>query len=141
MSINTVSVSGNLTRDPELRYNANSTAFLNFGLAVNENRKNAQTGEWEPYANYFDCTAVGRRAEGLAKILTKGMKVAVTGKLSWRQWEADGDKRSKVSITVDEVDIMSGKRDNAGDRVAAGVNSSPSAPAPLSPVDNGEIPF
>jgi len=141
MSINIVCVSGNLTRDPELRMSASGTAVLNFGIAVNENRKNAQTGEWEPYAHFFDCTAIGKRAEGLATFLKKGMKVAVAGKLSWRQWETpEGEKRTKVSILVDEVDVMSPRRDNeaSGGVADQGYPSSrPTSPPP--PTD--EIPF
>lgn len=137
MSLNTVTVSGNLTRDPELRMNANGTAFLNLGIAVNENRKNSQ-GEWEPYTHFFEASAVGKRAEALSRILTKGMKVAISGRLSWRQWESpDGGKRTAVSISVDEVDIMAKKHDNAGDGVAA-VAPSPLASAPPS---DDEIPF
>lgn len=112
MSINRVSLSGNLTRDPELRTSSGGVSFLNFGLAVNENRKNRDTGEWEPYANFVDCVAIGKRAEGLAKFLTKGMKVAVAGKLSYSRWETqDGEKRSKLEVVVDEVDVMSARRD------------------------------
>ena len=123
MSINIVCVSGNLTRDPELRMSVSGTAFLSFGIAVNENRKNP-AGEWEPYTHYVDCVAVGKRAEGLASFLRKGMKVAIEGKLSWRQWETpEGGKRSKLSILADEVDVVSPKR--------------PTSPPP--PTD--EIPF
>ena len=140
MSINTVTVSGNLTRDPELRMNANGTAFLNFGIAVNENRKNSQ-GEWEPYTHFFEASAVGKRAEGLASFLRKGMKVAISGRLSWRQWETpEGGKRSKLSILADEVDVMSTKRNNeaSGGVADQGYPSSrPTSPPP--PTD--EIPF
>lgn len=141
MSINTVAISGNLTRDPELRATASGMAVLEIGVAVNENRKNPQTGEWEPYAHFFDCVAFGNRAEGLAKFLEKGMKVAICGKLSFSQWEtAVGEKRSKVSILVDEVDVMSQRRDNeSGGGVAASGNPPLPLVAPPSPDD--EIPF
>ena len=109
-NVNTVSISGNLTRDPELRQSASGVSFLNFGIAVNDRRKNPQTGEYEDYANFFDCTAIGKRAEGLSTFLAKGMKVAIDGKLQWRQWEADdGSKRTAVSIVVNEIDVMSRK--------------------------------
>ena len=109
MSINKAVVSGNLTRDPELRQTAGGFSVLGFGLAVNDRRKNPQTGEWEDYANFIDCTVFGPRAESLSKFLSKGAKVAVEGKLRWTQWERDGQKRSKIEIVVDEIDLMSSR--------------------------------
>lgn len=106
MSINRVILSGNLTREPDLRATASGTSVLQFSIAVNDRRKNQTTGEWEDYPNFFDCTMFGSRADSLAKILTKGMKVTVEGKLHWSQWERDGQKRSKVDVTVDEVELM-----------------------------------
>lgn len=107
MSINRVTISGNLTRDPELRRTQSGMAILSFGVAVNDRRKNQQTGEWEDYANFVDCTVFGARGESLSNILTKGMKVAIEGKLRWSQWERDGQKRSKLEVIVDELDFMS----------------------------------
>ena len=112
MSINRVVISGNLTRDPELRQTASGMAILSFGVAVNDRRRNPQTGDWEDYANYIDCTLFGNRANSLSNILTKGMKVAIEGKLRWSQWERDGQKRSKIEVIVDGVDFMSSR--NAG---------------------------
>ena len=106
MSINRVMISGNLTRDPELRQTTGGMSVLTFGIAVNDRRKNSQSGEWEDYPNFLDCTLFGARADGLAKILNKGMKVAIDGKLRWSQWEKDGQKRSKVEIIVDSIDFM-----------------------------------
>ena len=71
MSINRVSISGNLTRDAELRSTAGGTSVLQFSVAVNERRKNSQTGEWEDYPNYIDCTLFGKRAEALQQRLSK----------------------------------------------------------------------
>lgn len=107
MSINRVAISGNLTRDPELRRTQSGMAILSLGVAVNDRRRNQQTGEWEDYANYVDCTLFGTRGESLANILTKGMKVAIDGKLRWSQWERDGQKRSKLEVIVDDIDFMS----------------------------------
>lgn len=107
MSINRVNISGNLTREPELRRTQSGMAILSFGIAVNDRRKNPQTGEWEDYANFVDCTMFGNRAESLSNILTKGMKCAIEGKLRWSQWERDGQKRSKLEVIVDEVEFMS----------------------------------
>ena len=105
MSINRVVISGNLTRDPELRRTQTGLAVLSFGMAVNDRRRNASTGEWEDYANFVDCTLFGNRAESLSEILVKGMKVALEGKLRWSQWERDGQKRSKLSVIVDEIEL------------------------------------
>lgn len=77
MSINRVNISGNLTRDPELRVTAGGTQVLSFGVAVNDRRRNAQTGEWEDYPNFVDCTMFGNRAEAVGRFLAKGMKVAI----------------------------------------------------------------
>ncbi len=114
MSINRVNISGRITRDPELRRTQSGMAILSFSVAVNDRRKNSQTGEWDDYANFVDCTVFGRRAESLSNILAKGMKVAVEGKLHWSQWEKDGQKRSKLDVTVDEVEFMSSKGGPSG---------------------------
>lgn len=109
MSINRVVVSGNLTRDPELRVTPGGTQVLGFGVAVNDRRRNQQTGEWEDYPNFIDCTMFGNRAEALSRILRKGMKVAIEGKLRYSSWEDKngGGRRSKVEIIPDEVVLMS----------------------------------
>ena len=107
MSINRVNISGNLTRDPELRATQGGTQILTFGVAVNDRRKNPQTGQWEDYPNFIDCVVFGNRAESLSRFLAKGAKVAVEGKLRWSQWERDGQKRSKIEVIVDEVEFLS----------------------------------
>lgn len=107
MSINRVNISGNLTRDPELRATASGTQVLGFGVAVNDRRKNPQTGEWEDYPNFVDCTMFGSRAEAVGRYLSKGSKVAIEGKLRYRSWEKDGQRRSKLEVVVDEIDFMS----------------------------------
>lgn len=114
MSINRVNISGNLTRDPELRTTAGGTAVLTFGVAVNDRRRNPQTGEWEDYPNYIDCVVFGNRAEPLSRFLSKGSKVAIEGKLRWSQWERDGQKRSKIEVIVDEVEFMSSRQGQGG---------------------------
>ena len=107
MSINRVCISGNLTRDPELRSTAGGTSVMGFGVAVNERRKNNQTGEWEDYPNFVDCTLFGKRAESLEQYLSKGAKVAIEGRLRYSSWEKDGQKRSKLGVIVDEIELMS----------------------------------
>lgn len=110
MSINRVVISGNLTRDAELRQTQSGSSILGFGVAVNDRRKNPQTGEWEDYPNFIDCTMFGPRAEKLAQYLTKGLKVAIEGKLRYSSWERDGQKRSKLEVIVDTLEFMSSKQ-------------------------------
>lgn len=109
MSINRVNITGNLTRDPELRSTAGGMAVLGFGVAVNDRRKNQQTGQWEDYPNFVDCTMFGNRAEALSRILRKGMKVAIEGKLRHSSWEDKngGGRRSKLEVIPDEVELLS----------------------------------
>ena len=114
MSINRVAISGNLTRDPELRQTAGGMAILGFGVAVNDRRKNQQTGEWEDYPNFIDCSMFGTRAQSVSRFLSKGSKVAIEGKLRWSQWERDGQKRSKVEVIVDEIEFMSRQQGQLG---------------------------
>lgn len=120
MSINKVLITGNLTRDAELRTTPAGTAILSFGVAVNDRRRN-QNGEWEDYANFIDCTMFGRRAEALASYLTKGVKVAIEGRLHYSSWEDrnSGQRRSKVDVTVDELEFMS-SRNGGGQNYDAG---------------------
>lgn len=110
MSINRVTISGNLTRDPELRATAGGFSVLTFSVAVNERRKNQQSGEWEDRPNFIDCTMLGKRAESVAKHISKGSKVAVDGKLRWSQWEKNGEKRSKIEVIVDEIEFMAAQK-------------------------------
>ena len=110
MSINRVMISGNLTRDAELRSTQSGMAILGFGVAVNDRRKNPQTGDWEDYPNFVDCTMFGTRGEKLQPYLTKGAKVAIEGKLRYSSWERDGQRRSKIDVTVDELEFVSGRQ-------------------------------
>ncbi|MEE0145436.1 MAG: single-stranded DNA-binding protein [Senegalimassilia anaerobia] len=113
MSINRVAISGNLTRDAELRTTQSGMSILDFGVAVNDRRKNQRTGEWEDCSNFVDCTMFGTRAEKLQPYLTKGSKVALEGKLRYSSWERDGQRRSKLSVIVDDLEFMSSRRDDA----------------------------
>ena len=112
MSINRVVISGNLTRDPELRQTAGGLPVLGFSVAVNDRRKNPQTGEWEDVTNFVDCTMFGARAASVARFLGKGSKVAIDGKLRYSSWEKDGQKRSKLEVIVDDIEFLS--RGNTG---------------------------
>lgn len=131
MSINRVNISGNLTRDPELRMTGSGTQILSFGVAVNDRRRNPQSGEWEDYPNFVDCVVFGARAEPLSRFLSKGSKVAVEGKLRYSSWEAkDGQKRSKLEVVVDEVEFLS-SRSQQGGGAPAPYQGGPSYGAPV----------
>lgn len=105
MSINRVLISGHLTRDAELRHTNAGLAIANFGIAVNSRRKNAQTGEWENVPNFVDVTFFGARAEKLENALTKGAKVFIDGELRYSSWEKDGQKRSKLEVVVNDIEL------------------------------------
>lgn len=116
MSINHSTLSGNLTRDAELRRSEGGVAILSFGLAFNDRRRQKDSDEWEDVANFIDCTLFGNRAEALEPYLAKGTKVCLDGKLRWGQWETDdGDKRSKIELIVDELEFMAPRRDDDED--------------------------
>ena len=105
MSINKTIISGNLTRGAEERRTQSGMVIVTFAVAVNERRKNTQTGEWDNYPNYFDVTWFGTRAEKCVGYLTKGAKVTVEGHLRQERWEKDGSKRSKISVILDEIEL------------------------------------
>ncbi len=130
MSINRVVISGNLTRDPELRSTASGMPVLGFGVAVNDRRRNQQTGEWEDYPNFIDCTMFGARAEAVSRFLNKGSKVAIEGKLRYSQWERDGQRRSKIEVIVDEIEFLSARNSSAAPAQTA-QPSMAAAPAPV----------
>ena len=124
MSINRVVITGNITRDAELRATSSGTSILTLGVAVNERRK--QGDEWVDYANFVDCTMFGRRADAIAKYLVKGTKVCIEGRLHYGSWEQDGQRRSKLTVNVDEIEFMSlarqdvhGKHQDAAQAVRA----------------------
>jgi len=105
MADNTVTVVGNVTRDPELRFTNSGLATASFGLAVNRRWQNRQTQEWEEQVSFFDVVCWREMAENVSESLTKGSRVVVTGRLEQRSWEDKntGDKRSKIEIVADEV--------------------------------------
>lgn len=144
MSINKVIISGNLTRDPELRQTQGGFAILNLGVAVNDRAKNPQTGEWEDRPNFVDVTVFGKRAESLSRFLSKGSKVAVEGKLRWSQWERNGEKRSKLEVVADEIELMT-QRQGAPNKDAGTYAAEQTFGVQMQPADDyyyGEnIPF
>jgi single-strand DNA-binding protein len=112
-NINRVIVTGNLTRDPELRNLPSGTAVCKLRIAVNSRRKD-QSGEWVDKPNYFDVTVWGAQGENCATYLSKGRPVAIDGRLEWREWETqEGGKRQAVEIIADSVQFL-GSRDGSG---------------------------
>ena len=113
-NVNVVVITGNLTRDPELRHLGSGTAVCKLRVAVNSRRKDGQTGEWVDKPNYFDVTVWGAQGENCANYLSKGRPVAVEGRLDWREWEDQGgNKRQSVEIIANTVQFL-GSRDGSG---------------------------
>lgn len=137
MSINRVVISGNLTRDPEVRTTQSGMPVMSIGVAVNDRRRNSQTGEWEDHANYIDCTMFGNRAQNVSQYLSKGSKVTLEGKLRWSQWERDGQKRSKIEVIIDDIDFggRGGGQSQNGNQIQGNSYGDASAySAPQTPV-------
>jgi single-strand DNA-binding protein len=104
MADSTVTIVGNVTRDPEIRYTAGGAAKATFGVAVGRRWQNRQTNEWEEQTSFFNVVCWREMAENVSESIGKGSRVVVTGRLEQRSWETDnGDKRSVVEIVADEV--------------------------------------
>jgi single-strand DNA-binding protein len=104
MADNAITVVGNVTRDPELKFLNSGQAALKMSIAVNRRWQNRQTQEWEERVSYFEVVGYGAMAENAANSLTKGSRVIVSGRLEQRSWETEnGDKRSIVEINADEI--------------------------------------
>lgn len=124
MSINKVFISGNLTRSPEMRTTQSGTVVMGLGVAVNDRRKNPQTGQWEDVPNYVDCVMFGTRASAVSQYLSKGTKVTIEGRLRWHSWQdQNGNNRSKLDVIVDEIEF------------------APRGQQPQAPVNDEYIPF
>lgn len=101
---NHITVTGNLTRDPEIRYTRDGQASVLLGVAVNRRWQDKETHEWEEAASFFDVVCWRDLAENSAMSLAKGMRVMVSGRLEQRSWETElGERRSRVEIVADEV--------------------------------------
>jgi single-strand DNA-binding protein len=104
MPDNTITIVGNVTRDPELRFTTSGQAATSLGLAVNRRWQNRQTQEWEEAVSFFDIICWRELAENVAETVSKGARLIVTGRLEQRSWETDGgERRSKVEVVADEV--------------------------------------
>ena len=135
-NINVVVITGNLTKDPELRSTGGGTPVCDLRVAVNSRRKNGQSGEWEDKPNYFDVTVWGAQGENCANYLSKGRPVAVEGRLDWSEWEAkDGSgRRQAVRIVANSVQFL-GSRDGSGGNGNGGGGFTPSSDVPADSSD------
>ena len=109
-SYNRVVLLGNLTRDIELRHTAQSTPVADVGLAINDKRKNA-AGEWVDETTFVEITLWGRTAEVAAQYCSKGSPLFIEGHLRYETWEQDGQKRSKLKVVADRMQLLSSKSD------------------------------
>lgn len=143
-NINVVVITGNLTRDPELRHTEAGTPVCNLRVGVNGRRKNAHD-EWLDKPNFFDVTVWGKRGESCAEYLAKGRPVAVEGRLDWREYTKDDEKRQSVQIVANSVQFLGGKpEEEGGDADAtASENSEDRQPAGVAAGGGAEddIPF
>ncbi len=145
-SVNRVVVVGNLTRDPELRHTPSGTPVCSLRIAVNTRRKDA-SGQWADKANYFSVSVFGQQAESCAQYLSKGRPVAIDGRLEWREWEQEGNKREAVEIVADSVQFLGSRGDGEGGSggggggyIPADAQATPAGDFPTSPTDD-DIPF
>ena len=109
-NINRVVISGNLTKDPELRQLPSGNSVCKLRMAVNTRVKDRDSGQWTDKPNYFDVTVWGGQGENVAKYLSRGSGLIVDGRLEWREWDAqDGTKRQAVEIIADSTQFMGGR--------------------------------
>ncbi len=148
-TINSVTLVGNLTRDPELRHTPSGTAVCSLRLAVNTRRKDQASGEWVEKPNYFDITVWGQQGESCAQYLAKGRQVGVQGRLEWREWEAqDGAKRQAVEVVADTVQFLGsrgeaegGGRAEGGGQYVPAAAAAQTADADFTSAGDDDIPF
>ena len=143
-NINRVVLTGNLTRDPELRSTQSGMSVCSLRIASNTRRKNQATGEWEDKPNFFDVTVWGAQGENCARFLSKGRPVALDGRLEWREWETpEGNKRQAVDVVADTVQFLGARGDGEGGGagyIPADASATPAGDFPTSPTDD-DIPF
>jgi single-strand DNA-binding protein len=114
-NINRVIITGNLTRDPELRSTASGTSVCSLRVACNTRRKDQSTGDWVDKPNFFDVTVWGAQGENCARFLAKGRPVAIDGRLEWREWQdQNGNNRQAIDIIADAVQFLGGRDDMGG---------------------------
>ena len=138
-NINRVVLTGNLTRDPELRSLPSGTSVCKLRIAVNSRRKDGASGEWVDKPNYFDVTVWGAQGENCANYLAKGRPVAVDGRLDWREWEGqEGGKRQSVEIIADSVQFL-GSRDSGAAPGGNGFTPASDVPADSSDFEQAAV--
>jgi single-strand DNA-binding protein len=136
-NVNQVVITGNLTRDPELRHTGSGTAVCDMRVAVNARRKKGD--EWVDKPNYFDVTSFGARAESHAEHLSKGRPVAVVGRLDWSEWETkEGGKRQAVQIIADQLQFLGSRKES---EKAADEEPDEPVPAAAGAASEDDIPF
>jgi single-strand DNA-binding protein len=136
-NINRVIITGNLTRDPELRSFPSGSSVCSLRVACNTRRKNNETGEWEEQPNFFDVSVWGAQGENCSRYLKKGRPVAIDGRLRWREYETqEGHKRQSIDIIADSVQFLGG-RDDAGN--GNGFSSSVRVAESDVPIDTGDF--
>ena len=127
-NINRVVMTGNLTRDPELRSLPSGMSVCSLRIACNTRRK-GQGGEWEDKPNYFDVTVWGAQGENCSKYLSKGRPVAIDGRLEWREWQTEnGDKRQAIDIIADSVQFLGSGQQDGGSGQGGGFSSRSDVP-------------
>jgi single-strand DNA-binding protein len=145
---NTVTLVGNITRDPELRFTPSGQATATFGLAVNRRWQNRQTQEWEEATSFFDIVCWRDLAENASESLERGSRVIVTGRLEQRNWETqEGEKRSKIEVQADELgpslrwakaQVTKNERKGSGsDGAPSSSSGAPRPPRTNAPSDSG----
>jgi single-strand DNA-binding protein len=152
MSGNSITIVGNITRDPELRFTPSGQANARLGVAVNRRWQDRSSGEWQEATSFFDVICWRELAENVSESLKRGARVIVTGRLEQRTWEQEGNKRSVVEIIADEVapslrwataKVEKTERRSGGDQGQGGGgggfgrSSSPSSSSPPPPAEGG----
>ena len=141
-NINRVVLTGNLTRDPELRALPSGMSVCSLRIASNSRRK--ENGEWVDKPNYFSVTVWGAQGENCARFLTKGRPVAVDGRLDWREWTQDDTKRESVEISAESVQFLGTNPDTNSHQAAATANGEDATAEPVAAgagEDPDDIPF
>jgi single-strand DNA-binding protein len=132
-NINRVIITGNLTRDPELRSLPSGMSVCSLRIASNTRRKDGD--QWVDKPNYFDVTIWGRQGENAAQYLAKGRPVALDGRLEWREWQdQQGNNRQSVEIVADNVQFLGGRDDMGG---GGGGGFTPRSDVPVNTGDFG----